>query len=115
MGRARRGSSSFARSLTTASPRRAGAVVAGLALTAAAVELAARLDALSLLLTAMSTGIAVVAALRWTSLLLYAYAVWGPFNFAGPQGPVARLLGIVFVVGYLLAAANPAGRPSSRR
>lgn len=68
------------------------------------VGLAARFDALTALLAGLLIAFGVVAGIRWPSLLLYAYAASIPFNSVVPTGPVgtvARVIGVVFVVGYL--------------
>ncbi|MBA2254597.1 MAG: O-antigen ligase family protein [Chloroflexi bacterium] len=74
----------------------------GLAVT---VAVAARYDVLVALPAGVFVLFALAAALRWPSLLAYLYAASIPLNFVTPPGPggtVARVVGIIFVVGYLL-------------
>lgn len=85
--------------------RHLAGVIASLLLIVVAVALAARYDALLGLLGGLALAIGAAAALRWPTLLLYVYAASIPLNFVVPPGAggtVARVLGIVFVVGYLL-------------
>jgi O-antigen ligase len=65
----------------------------------------ASLDALPLVLGILVLlGVFAIAMVRPT-VLLYAYCAAIPFNFAlppGPAGTVARIVGVVFFVGYLV-------------
>jgi O-antigen ligase len=80
-------------------------LIAVLLVVAATAAFATRFDALPAVLGGVALALSAAAALRWPSVLLYIYVASIHLNFAGPPGPlgtVPRVVGIVFVVGYLV-------------
>jgi exopolysaccharide production protein ExoQ len=82
-----------------------GVVALCLLATAVLTTLAASFDALVALLAGLLLLGAGAIAIARPTILFYAYCAAIPFNFAlppGPAGTVARIVGVLFFVGYLV-------------
>lgn len=93
----------------------AGVIVACMLVSLAASAIATSIGELGPLLFALVAGAALAIAIARPQLLFYAYCVAIPFNFAlppGPAGTVARIVGLVFFLVYLVRRPDTL-RPSA--